>query len=75
MTERDRVLRAAVYSAFDVRGQDGYREACRRVVDIDLLWPLVEANRELERARTELAERRARSAEIVELLRSTQAAT
>jgi hypothetical protein len=57
VTERDRVLRAAVYAAHDDRGPDGHvrREAVERVVNVHVLWPLIEYAKAIEWAEIELA--------------------
>lgn len=53
MNARDDLLRAHVYRAFALRGTDSFGEACRDVVDGWLMYPALEAELLLERARKE----------------------
>jgi hypothetical protein len=61
MSEGDRLLRAAVWSAYDERTPDGRvrRDAAERVVTVHALWPLVEYAHAIESAEAELKTRRA----------------
>jgi hypothetical protein len=75
MNRRDDLLRAAIYRAHAAKGSPGFGDACRDVVDAWMLFPLVEAELAIERARARMeritAERAAEIPKLVELMRST----
>jgi hypothetical protein len=50
LTRRDDLLRAAVYAAYELRGSEGFGNACERVVLVHRLWPLIEYEHAIERA-------------------------
>lgn len=41
MTERDELLRAAVYRAFEAKGNPEFREACVNAIIVHRTWPLI----------------------------------
>jgi hypothetical protein len=71
VSERDRLLRAAVYAALDAKGTDGFGAACARIVEVHALWPLIEYEKAIEAARLRRLESESRIAAGVELMRST----
>lgn len=71
MSEKDRLLRAAVFAAFAARSSKDFLPACQRVVDVHTLWPLIQYEQSLEMARRARVESEARVVAYVELLRST----
>lgn len=61
LSARDDLLRAAVYRAHAAKGTPEFADTCRDVIDSWMLFPLVEAELALERARATVDEREASS--------------
>lgn len=67
MSSRDDLVQAATFAAFALRnsGSAEYLAAVERVVDAHVLWPLIEYEHALERARAIEQERLCEEAELL----------
>jgi len=71
MNGRDDLRRAAVYKAHAAKGTEAFDAACRDIVDGWMLWPLIEAERELENARRLRDQHRARLGQAADWVRDS----
>jgi hypothetical protein len=74
MTVRDELVRGAVYHAFELKGQDGFAEACARVVHVHAIAPLIEHADAIREAEELIARRNQARVDLVALLRETDPA-
>jgi AAA domain len=68
---REELVRGAVHHAFELRGQDGFAEACARVVHLDAIAPLIEHADAIREADELLARRDQARADFLALIRDT----
>lgn len=59
MNDRDDVLRAGLWAAYDMRGSDAFVAACLQMLVVYYQWPLIAYHQAIIEAQADLDRRRA----------------